>query len=275
MFEADGRVALVTGAGQNMGADVAQALAAQGAVVAVNDIVASRAEAVAAALAAKGLRAVPAPFDVTDGSAVRDGVAAIARTLGPIDILVNNAGVPAELARVPFRQRQPSQWRPYVELNVYGSLLCIRAVIDGMCKRRWGRIVQISSGAGRAGVPSGISLYGASKSGIEGFVRHLSREVAGDGVTVNALALGVMANAVQNESDALKRLVRTVPVGRLSTPGDVGATVVCLVSDEASFLTGQTIHLGDLPSGSPSLGADAVSGSATRGESECYGWPRG
>jgi len=243
MFKAEGRVALVTGAGQNMGVGAARALAGQGAAVAVNDIVASRAEAVAAALVAEGLRAVPAPFDVTDESAVQGGVAAIAETLGPVDILVNNAGVPAEMALVPFRQMQPEQWRPYVELNIYGSLHCIRAVIDGMCGRRWGRIVQISSGAARAGVPFGISLYGASKSGIEGFLRHLSQEVARDGVTVNAVALGVMENAVQNESEVLRRLERTVPVGRLGTPADVGAAVAYLASDEASFVTGQTIHL--------------------------------
>jgi 3-oxoacyl-[acyl-carrier protein] reductase len=243
MFEADSRVALVTGAGQNMGAGIARALAAQGAAVAVNDIVASRAEAVAAELTAKGFRAVPAPFDVTVEAAVRDGVAAIAETLGPVDILVNNAGVPAEMGMVPFRQLRPAQWRPYVDLNVYGSLHCVQAVIDGMCERRWGRIVQISSDAGRAGVAFGISLYGASKSGIEGFVRHLSQEVARDGVTVNALSLGVMANAVQNENDTLRRLARTVPVGRLGMPEDVGTAVVYLASAEASFLTGQTIHL--------------------------------
>jgi 3-oxoacyl-[acyl-carrier protein] reductase len=243
MFEADSRVALVTGAGQNMGAGIARALAAQGAAVAVNDIVASRAAAVAAELTAKGLRAVPAPFDVTSETAVRDGVAAVAETLGPVDILVNNAGVPAEMEMVPFRQLRPAQWQPYVDLNLYGSLHCIRAVIDGMCERRWGRIVQISSDAGRAGVAFGISLYGASKSGIEGFVRHLSQEVARDEVTVNALSLGVMANAVQNENDTLRRLAKTVPVGRLGTPEDVGAAVVYLASAEASFLTGQTIHL--------------------------------
>jgi NAD(P)-dependent dehydrogenase (short-subunit alcohol dehydrogenase family) len=243
MFEADSRVALVTGAGQNMGAGIARALAVQGAAVAVNDIVASRAEAVAAELTDKGYRAAPAPFDVTSETAVRDGVAAIAETLGPVDILVNNAGVPAEMEMVPFRQSRSAQWRPYVDLNLYGSLHCIRAVIDGMCERRWGRIVQISSDAGRAGVAFGISLYGASKSGIEGFLRHLSQEVARDGVTVNALSLGVMANAVQNENDTLRRLAKTVPVGRLGLPEDVGAAVAFLASAEASFLTGQTIHL--------------------------------
>lgn len=243
MFEADNRVALVTGAGQNMGAGIARALAVQGAAVAVNDIVAPRAEAVAAELTAKGFRAVPAPFDVASETEVRDGVAAVVEALGPVDILVNNAGVPAEMEMVPFRQSRPAQWRPYVDLNLYGSLHCVRTVIDGMCERRWGRIVQISSDAGRAGVAFGISLYGASKSGIEGFLRHLSQEVAGEGVTVNALSLGVMANAVQNENDTLRRLARTVPVGRLGLPEDVGAAVAFLASAEASFLTGQTIHL--------------------------------
>jgi 3-oxoacyl-[acyl-carrier protein] reductase len=243
MFEADGRVALVTGAGQNIGVGIARALASQGAAVAINDIVASRAEEVAAELTAKGLRAVPAPFDVTDEAAVRDGVMAVAGTLGPVDILVNNAGVPAGMAMMPFRQLEPAKWRPYVELNIYGSLHCVRAVIDGMCERRWGRVVQISSDAGSAGVGFGISLYGTSKSGIEGFVRHLSQEVARDGVTVNALSLGLMTRARQQDDDTLRRIERAIPAGRLGTPEDVGAAVAYLASDEASFLTGQTIHL--------------------------------
>jgi 3-oxoacyl-[acyl-carrier protein] reductase len=139
----------------------------------------------------------------------------------------------------------PASWTQYVDLNLYGSLHCVRAVLDGMCERGHGRIVQISSGAGRTGVAFGISLYGASKAGVEGFVRHLSQEVARTGVTVNAVALGLMGGVVPNEgaADLLDALARQVPVGRLGTPDDVGAAVVYVASDEASWLTGQTIDV--------------------------------
>ena len=248
MFDLDGHVALVTGAGQGMGVGIARALAERGAVVAVNDLEAERAEAVAAQLRADGAVAVAAPFDVTDRAAVEARLAAAEAALGGrVDILVNNAGVPTGMGLTTFRDLHPDEWRRYVDLNLYGSLNCIKAVIDGMCDRGWGRIVQISSGAGRAGLAMGVSLYGASKSGIEGFVRHLSQEVARDGVTVNALALGLMDNSVPGgespDSPLMQAMAKTVPVGRLGRPDDVGAAVVYLASEEASWMTGQTVDL--------------------------------
>jgi 3-oxoacyl-[acyl-carrier protein] reductase len=249
MFDLGGHRALVTGGGQGAGAGIAAALAAQGAAVAVNDLVPERAHATAAALRAGGATAVAVPFDVTDAAAVAGGVATASGELGgPIDILVNNAGVPAEMALGQFRDLDPEQWRRFVDLNLYGSLHCIRAVVDDMVAGGWGRVVQISSGAGRTGVSFGVSLYGASKSGIEGFVRHLSQELARTGVTVNTLALGLLSNAVPDEAAdptgaTMNALAATVPVGRLGTPEDVAAAVVYLVSDEASWMTGQTIGL--------------------------------
>ena len=115
-----------------------------------------------------------------------------------------------------------------------------------MREQRWGRIIQISSGAAQSGLRIGVSLYGASKSGIEGFLRHLSQEIATEGVTVNAIALGLMGNSVPDTddgSDVLARIARQVPVGRLGTPQDAGATVVFVASDEAAWLTGQSIQL--------------------------------
>jgi NAD(P)-dependent dehydrogenase (short-subunit alcohol dehydrogenase family) len=244
VFDLTGRVALVTGAGQGIGEGITAALAAQGAVVAVNDRDADRAEAACDRLRAAGATAVAAAFDVTDQAAVEAGVRAAERALGGgIDILVNNAGVPAGMELRAFRDLDPDDWRRYVDLNVYGSMHCTRAVLDGMCDRGWGRVVQISSGAGQSGVAFGISLYGASKSGIEGFIRHLSQEVARSGVTANSLALGLMDNAGGGDESALQRLARSVPVGRLGAPADVGAAVVFLASDEAAWLTGQTVHL--------------------------------
>jgi len=240
VFDLSGKVALVTGAGQNVGAGIAHALAAQGAAVAVNDLVGDRAESTVASVRAAGGRAEVAVFDVTDPAAVVAGVEAVATTLGPVDILVNNAGVPAGMRPVQFRDLPREEWARYIDLNVYGSLNCVAAVIDGMCARRWGRVVQISSGAGRTGLRLGVSLYGASKSGVEGFIRHLAIEVARDGVTANAIALGLMDNG---GGQATASLARQVPAGRLGSPADVAAAVVYVASPEASWLTGQTLDL--------------------------------
>ena len=242
-FDLTGRVALVTGAGQGMGVGAARALAEQGTAVAVNDLVPERAQLVARELGEAGLKALPVVFDVTDADAVRAGLATVSDRIGPVDILVNNAGVPVGMAVATFRQMEATRWRQYVDLNIYGSLNCISAVIDGMCERRWGRVIQISSGAGRQGLSFGVSLYGASKSGIEGFIRHLAMEVASEGVTANALALGLMSNTAGGDVDAVKALARGIPVRRLGTPEDVGAAVVFLASEEASYVTAQTINL--------------------------------
>ncbi len=239
-FDLDGRRALVTGAGQGVGEGIAHALADNGASVVVNDLHAERAEAVAGAIEG----AVPAAFDVTDREAVADAVA----RHGPVDILVNNAGVPEGMGIGPFADMDPTEWAKYVDLNLYGVLHCCHAVIGGMRDRNWGRIVTISSGAGVTGINLGVSLYGAGKGGAIAFMRHLAVENARAGVTANSLALGLMAG--QNDPEATQHLARSVPVGRLGTGDDVGAAVVFLASEEAAWLTGQTIHLdgGSLPS---------------------------
>jgi 3-oxoacyl-[acyl-carrier protein] reductase len=242
-FDLTGRVALVTGSGQGMGVGAARALAEQGAAVAVNDLVLEKAQAVADDLVTDGLRARATAFDVTDADAVRRCVATLGHTFGPIDILVNNAGVPVGMQVAAFRQMDPASWRLFVDLNLYGSLNCISAVVDGMCARRWGRVIQVSSGAGRQGLAFGVSLYGASKSGIEGFIRHLAMEVASEGVTANSIALGLMDNTAGGEVAAVKSLARSVPVGRLGTRDDLGAAVAFLASEEASYVTAQTINV--------------------------------
>lgn len=241
MFELDGKIALVTGAGQGVGAGVAQILAAQGAAVAVNDLHGDRAETVAAALRDQGRKAVAAPFDVTDLEAVQAGVGAIEKDLGPVDILVNNAGVPAGMDVKQFREMPPDEWAKYVELNAYGVMCCAKAVIDGMCERGWGRIVTISSGAGQIGIDLGISAYGAGKGAGIAFMRHLSTEVAKSGVTANTVCLGMIDN--HYDPSVAEHLVKGIPNGQLGTPEDVGAAVAYLVSPEAKWMTGQTIGL--------------------------------
>ena len=239
-FDLSGKRALVTGGGQGVGEGIVAALAAHGATVAVNDLHADRATAVADSVPG----AVAAPFDVTDGQAV----AAARAGLGPIDLLVNNAGVPEGMGIGPFAEMDPADWAQYVDLNLYGVLHCCHAVIGGMRERGWGRIITISSGAGVSGINLGVSLYGAGKGGAIAFMRHLAVENARSGVTANCLALGLMDNKTNRE--VTEHLARSVPVGRLGQPADVGAAVVYLASEEASWMTAQTINLdgGSLPS---------------------------
>ncbi len=241
MFGLDGRIALVTGAGQGVGAGIARALAARGAVVAVNDLERERATAVETEIAAQGGRARRAIFDVTDYDAVAAGIRAIEGDLGPIDVLVNNAGVPAGMDVRKFLDTEPDQWRRYVDLNLYGVMNCCRATVGGMSERGWGRVITISSGAGTIGMSFGVSPYAAGKGGAISFMRHLALETAASGVTANTVAIGLIDN--QLDPSVTAGLAKTIPTGRLGKPDDVAALCVYLASPEASWMTGQTINL--------------------------------
>ena len=238
MFDLTGRTALVTGAGQNVGAGIARALAGRGAAVVVNDIDAGRAAAVVDEIVSAGGRAVAAPFDVTDLAAVTAAVNGLDR----VDVLVNNAGNGGALPMPvqPFREMDPSAWEGPIRVNLYGVLNCTRAVINSMCDAGWGRVVTISSGAGTGGVNIGVSPYSAGKRGGISFMRSLALEVARSGVTANTLALGLMG---MPDPQITSHLARAIPVGRTGTPEDVAAACVWLVSDEAAWMTGQTIQL--------------------------------
>ena len=238
LFDLASRTALVTGAGQNVGAGIAKLLSAQGVKVAVNDIDESRARAVVDEIVASGGEAVAAPFDVTDYAAVSEAV----RALGAVDILVNNVGNAGAHTMVPkpFRDTEPAEWEGPLRVNVYGVMHCSHAVVSGMCDRGWGRIITISSGAGTRGVNIGVAAYSAGKGAGISFTRTLALEVARFGVTANALAIGLMG---MPDPQITAAIARSIPVGRTGVPADIAAACVWLASDEAAWVTGQTIEI--------------------------------
>jgi NAD(P)-dependent dehydrogenase (short-subunit alcohol dehydrogenase family) len=240
MFDLSGRLALVTGAGQGIGAGVARYLASRGARVLVNDYFEDRAKASSQAIIEAGYDARPLAFDVTDREAVREQIGGL-----EIDIVVNNAGNAGAHAMQtsPFRDMAPEFWASPIDVNLYGVMNTTHAALKGMCDRGFGRLITISSGAGSVGLPIGVAPYGAGKAGAQSFMRHMAIENARLGVTANSIALGMMAMTEVHDEELVARLARTVPVGRLGTGDDLGPAVVWLASNEASFVTGQTIHL--------------------------------
>ncbi len=238
MFDLSKRTALVTGAGQGMGTGVAEVFGTQGAHVLVNDIDSDRAEAVVERLRTEGHRAEAMPFDVTDLDAVRTALGG--RT---IDILVNNAGNAGAERMAPraFVDTTPDEWVAPLAVNLDGVMNCTHAVLPGMIEQGWGRVIGVVSGAGTQGVHIGVAAYSAGKGGAAALLRSVALEVARKGVTVNSIALGLMSNA--GGSDVTSGLAKTIPAGRLGTPQDLGALCAYLASDEASWMTAQTIPL--------------------------------
>lgn len=246
MFALHSRTALVTGAGQGVGEGIARALAGQGAQVAVNDIDKARAEETAERIRESGGAAYALPFDVTDHDAVVDAIRGFERRVAPVDILVNNAGNAGAGAfrPTPFRESDPADWRRFTEVNLFGVMNCAKAVIDGMAARRYGRIVTVASGSGVVGQGIGVSLYAAAKGGAIAFMRHLAIESAPDGITANTIALGLIDPAASGRGATHTReMAARLPVGRIGVPDDPAALCAYLVSSEASWITGQTLHL--------------------------------
>jgi NAD(P)-dependent dehydrogenase (short-subunit alcohol dehydrogenase family) len=248
-IDLEGRRALVTGGGQGVGRATARSLAAAGASVVVNDVVADRAEAVAAEIGHGGGEAAVAVFDVTGRSAVQ---AAIRRLRG-VDILVNNAGnagTEGFTELVPFADTDPDTWERFFRINLYGVMYCTHAALPSMIEKGEGRIVTIVSDAGRFG-DAYMAPYAAAKAGAAGFCRSVAREVGRHGITVNCISLGTIRTPATTGSDepgdpdglddevVAKRLGPYI-IRRRGEPDDVAAMVTYLASPLASWITGQT-----------------------------------
>jgi 2-hydroxycyclohexanecarboxyl-CoA dehydrogenase len=236
------RVALVTGGARGIGRAIARALAEDGRTVAVGDLLEQEA---AQTVEAIGSQALAVPLDVTDSGSVAAAVARTERELGAIDVLVNNAGW--DEAR-PFIETDEDFWDRVLEINFKGGLRVTRAVLPGMVERRWGRVVNIGSDAGRVG-SSLESVYSGAKGGVIAFTKTIAREVARSGVTANVVCPGPTKTAFltriagEGGERLVESLTRAVPMGRLGEPEDVAAAVAFLASDAAGYITGQTLSV--------------------------------
>jgi len=237
-----GRNAVVTGGASGIGRSIAVRLARDGADVAIIDVDLAGANEVAREVAAAGRRAVVAEADVASGTSVRAALDRVRTTLGPVHVLVNDAGI---AGFVPLLQMTEEQWDRLIAVHLKGTFNCTRAVLPDMIDARWGRVVSIASVAGLNGGGPGLTHYAAAKAGIIGFTKALALEVAAFGVTVNAIAPGLIETPLLARSgmprEIRDRIVQQMPVQRIGTPDDIAAACAYLVSEEASFFTGQVM----------------------------------
>jgi 3-oxoacyl-[acyl-carrier protein] reductase len=242
-IDLSGRRALVTGAGQGVGEQIAATLAEAGAEVLVNDLVPDRADDVARAIVGNGGAARGAAFDVTDYAAVTAAFA----DAGPVDILVNNAGNAGRAATMgredlaTLVQTEPADWEPFMKVNLYGVMYAVRAALPAMIDANYGRVVTVISDTARVG-ETHMPAYSAAKAGAAGFCRSVAREVGRYGITVNCIALGTMnTQGIPPEEDTtFEHMAKKYVIRRRGLPSDIAAMTAFLASPLAEWITGQT-----------------------------------
>ena len=238
MFDLTGKCALVTGASGGIGGEIAKSLHAAGAKVGLSG---TRVEPLDALAAELGENAFVLPCNLGDADAVaalpKDAVAA----MGGLDILVNNAGITRDNL---FMRMSDDEWSQVLDVNLTSAFRLSKAVLRGMMKARWGRIINISSVVGATGNP-GQGNYAAAKAGMVGMTKSLAYEVASRGITVNAIAPGFIETAMTEKlnDDQKSAILTQIPSGRMGNPAEIAAAVVYLASQEAAYVTGSTLHV--------------------------------
>jgi 3-oxoacyl-[acyl-carrier protein] reductase len=239
MFDLSGKTALVTGASGGIGHAIAAALHAQGATVALTGTRQAVLEEVAASLG--GTRVHVLPADLSDAAAADGLVKQAEEAMGGLSILINNAGLTRDGLLMRMKD---ADWDTVLEVNLTAAMRLSRAALKGMMKARYGRIIGVTSVVGVTGNP-GQTNYAASKAGMIGFSKSLAQEVASRGITVNCIAPGFIETAMTHGlADGHKeKLLGVIPLGRMGTAEEIAASAVYLASTEASYVTGQTIHV--------------------------------
>lgn len=238
MFDLTGKKALVTGASGGIGGAIARSLYAQGAEVALSG---TRREALDSLAQSMAGRAHVLPCNLSDAAAVEALVGQAESAMGQLDILVNNAGLTRDGLVLRMKDED---WQSVIDVNLTAAFRLCRSAVKGMMKRRWGRIVTITSVVGTTGNPGQVN-YAASKAGLVGFSKSLAQEVASRGITVNCVAPGFIATAMTDAlNDQQKSAIsERIPMGRMGAPEDIAAAVAYLAAPEAGYITGATLHV--------------------------------
>ncbi len=237
----EGRKAVVTGGGRGIGRAIAERLADLGADVAIVDIDGETAEATAAEVAGKGVKALGYALDISDADAVTETFKKIAEDLGGLDILVNNAGVTRDNLII---RMSPDDWDFVMRVNLKGAFNCTRAAVRPMMSQRWGRIINIASIVGQIG-NAGQANYAASKAGLIALTKTVAKEFGGRGITANAVAPGFIETAMTESlsEKAREDFASKILLKRFGSPFDVANVVAFLASDGGDYVTGQTINV--------------------------------
>ena len=244
-FSVKDRIVLVTGAGQGIGRELARQFAAAGSVAIIADLSLQNAESVAAEIAAAGGKALPLEVDVAKKELVDSMVAAISAEFGRVDVLINNASIFSNLTKRPFDEIPPAEWQKVMDVNVNGVFFCASAVVQSMRKRRFGRIINISSASVHRGTKNYLH-YVTSKSALIGMTNSLARELGADGITVNCIRPGTVATEVAERVASLTTEIRQRNIDlqcipRTLVPSDLVGLAMFLATPAAAFITGQTI----------------------------------